>query len=262
MHGTADPDYWGSNPHLPLPNWVRKNLNKETLCTQIHPNTRHKALLSKSKKVNDWYENLKAKSDLTADYYLRNLGLWLEWLHEDPESILNLAAENYAKFKEKVSDQIRKMEKEGKAGSYISTSLKSVSSYLKFNNIIIRLGINIKNENRNLTVENERIPERGELAAILRNASPRTKVAISLMAFASLRPETLGNYTGTDGLRISDIVDISVKGKNVDFENVPCQIVVRPELSKAQVFHIPGRGGDNVSEGVSGAEDKVRGESE
>lgn len=40
----------------------------------MHPNTHHKALLSKSKKVNDWYENLKAKSDLTADYYLRNLG--------------------------------------------------------------------------------------------------------------------------------------------------------------------------------------------
>ncbi len=30
MHGTADPDYWGSNPHLPLPNWVRKYLNKDT----------------------------------------------------------------------------------------------------------------------------------------------------------------------------------------------------------------------------------------
>ena len=234
MHGTADPDYWGSNPHLPLPNWVRKYLNKETLCTQMHPHTRHRTLLSKSKKVNDWYENLKAKSDLTADYYLRNLGLWLEWLHEDPESILKLAEGSYAKFKEKVSDQIRLMEKEGKAGSYISTSLKSVSSYLKFNNIIIRLGINIKNENRNLTVENERIPEKSEIAAILRNANPRTKVAISLMAYAGLRPETLGNYTGTDGLRLSDIVDLSVKGKTVDFEIVPCQIVVRPELSKAR----------------------------
>ncbi len=103
--------------------------------------------------MNDWYQNLRVKSDLTADYYLRNLGLWLEWTHEDPESILTLAKDNCDLFKEKISDQIRSMEKQGKAGSYISTSLKSVSSYLKFNNTIIRLGLNIRNENRNLTVE-------------------------------------------------------------------------------------------------------------
>ena len=56
--------------------------------------------------MNDWYQNLKVKSDLTADYYLRNLGLWLEWTHEDPESILTLAKDNYDLFKEKISDQI------------------------------------------------------------------------------------------------------------------------------------------------------------
>ena len=190
--------------------------------------------------MNDWYQNLRVKSDLTADYYLRNLGLWLEWMHEDPESILTLAKDNYDLFKEKISDQIRSMEKQGKAGSYISTSLKSVSSYLKFNNTIIRLGLNIKNENRNPTVEDERIPEKKELAAILRDANPRTKVAIALMEFSGLRPESLGNYAGTEGLRISDAVDLSVRGKSIDFENIPCQIIVRPELSKAQIFHIPG----------------------
>ena len=166
----------------------------------MHPNTRHKILLSKSKKVNDWYQNLRVKSDLTADYYLRNLGLWLEWMHEDTESILTLAKDNYDLFKEKISDQIRSMEKQGKAGSYISTSLKSVSSYLKFNNTIIRLSLNIKNENRNLTVEDEKIPRKKELVAILRDANPRTKVAIALMEFSGLRSESLGNYAGTDGL--------------------------------------------------------------
>ncbi|MGC8562707.1 MAG: hypothetical protein ACP5NO_05880 [Thermoplasmata archaeon] len=97
--------------------------------------------------MNDWFENLKAKSDITADYYLRNLGLWLEWLHDDPESILTLVADDYAKFKEKVSDQVRKMEKGWKTGSYISTSIKFVLSCLEFNNII-RLELNIMNENR------------------------------------------------------------------------------------------------------------------
>ena len=56
--------------------------------------------------MNDWYENLKVKFNLTVDYYLRNMGLWLEWIHEDLESILTLAKDNYDLFKEKISYQI------------------------------------------------------------------------------------------------------------------------------------------------------------
>ena len=126
------------------------------------------------------------------------------------------------------------MEKEGKAGSYISTSLKAILPYLKFNNVILRLGLNIKNENRNLTVEDERIPEKYELAKILRETSPRAKAAIALMAFSGMRPESLGNSNGNDGLKISDVVDLMVKGKTVEFKNIPCQIIVRAELSKAR----------------------------
>lgn len=198
----------------------------------MHPNTRHKILLSKSKKVSDWYENLAAKSDVTADTYLRNLGLWLERIGENQDSILLLAKDDYALFKEKISNQIRAMEKQGKAGAYISTSLQSVLSFLKFNNVIVRLGLNIKNENRNLTVEDERIPEKKELAKILRDATPRTKAAISLMAFSGMRPESLGNKDGNDGIMISDVVDLVVKGRTIEFKNIPCQIIVRAEISK------------------------------
>jgi len=53
------------------------------------------------------------------------------------------------------------------------------------------------------------------------------------MAHAGLRPETLGNYRGTDGLRLADLPDLAVKGKTVSFRKLPALLVVRAELSKS-----------------------------
>ena len=200
----------------------------------MNPRTRHKILPEKSERVKRWYSNLRARSELTADVYLRNLGLWLESLKLEPDSVIDLARDNFDSFKAMISDQVRELENRGKAGSYISMSLKPLISYLKYHNVIVKLQINIKNENRNITTENERVPTKEELASIIREATTRGKVAISLMAFSGLRLETLGNYQGNDGLRISDIPDLIVQGNKIEFNTIPAQIVVRPELSKAR----------------------------
>jgi hypothetical protein len=39
---------------------------------------------------------------------------------------------------------------------------------------------------------------------------------------------------GTDGLRIRDLPELQVKGKNVKFRTIPTLIIVRPELSKTR----------------------------
>ena len=197
----------------------------------MHPQTRHKKLLN-NKKVERWYENLKAKSQVTSDVYLRNFGLWLEYLDKDPDSIIEFAKNDFEEFKGSVSDMIRKLEKGGMAGSSISTSIKPMISYLKFNNVVVRLGINIRNENRNLNAEKEIIPERDQLSSILRRATVRERVSISLMAFSGLRPEVLGNIDGTDGLRLGDIPDLEISGKEIKIKKIPAQVIVRPELSK------------------------------
>ncbi len=75
----------------------------------MHPKTRHKKLLE-NERVSDWYGNLKANSDLTADIYLRNLGLWLEWTNEDPDSVIGLAKNDLELFRKKILKQIRSME--------------------------------------------------------------------------------------------------------------------------------------------------------
>ena len=191
-------------------------------------------LLLEDAGVKRWYENLKARSEITADTYLRNFGLWLEWLNLTEEKLTYYAKEDFKTLKNLISDQIRKKENEGKAGSYISTSLKPLLSFLKFNNITINLQINIKNENRNLTTENERIPTKKELATILRSTDTRGRLEIALMAFSGVRPETIGSYKGNNGLKISDIKDMKIINGKIEFIKIPMEITVRPELSKAR----------------------------
>ena len=202
--------------------------------TCMNPITRHRKLLE-NKKVERWYENLKARSQVTSDTYLRNFGLWLEYLNHDPESIIIFAKDQFEDFKGSVSDNIRELEKKGTMGASISTSLKALLSYLKYNNVSVTLGINIKNENRNLKAEKEVIPNSEDLSKILRIATLRERVSISLMSFSGLRPEVLGNIDGTDGLIIGDIPDLKIEKGEITFENVPVQINVRPDLSKIRV---------------------------
>lgn len=193
--------------------------------------TGHRKLLENA-KVRRWYENLQARSLITAAVYLNNLGLWLEYLGKDPDSLIELVNNDFEEFKGQVADQIRKLEREGKAGASISISIKPVLSFLKFYNVVVRLGINIKNETRHLNAEKEIIPEKYQLRSVLLAAQKRERVAISLMAFSGLRPEVLGNYNGTDGLRLSDLPELHWNG---DIEiKAPIKIEVRAELSKAR----------------------------
>ena len=198
----------------------------------MHPNTRHKKLLE-NERVRRWYENLKARSNLTSDIYLRNLGLWLEWTGFNSDNIIEMARDHLEVFKGKILDRVRNMEKEGKQGSYIAVSLRPLLSYLKFYDVVVRLNINIKNENRNMTVEQETIPSNEEMDSILQRANLRQRAIIGLIAFSGIRPGAIGNYTGDDGLRIGDIIDLKVNKDSVKFEKMPALIVIRAELSKS-----------------------------
>ncbi|MEM3561574.1 MAG: hypothetical protein QW149_09440 [Nitrososphaerota archaeon] len=60
-------------------------------------------------------------------------------------------------FRGTFMDFVRKLEKEGKAGSYIIMFKKVIRSWLKFNGINIILDINIANENVNPTIMDERV---------------------------------------------------------------------------------------------------------
>ncbi len=121
---------------------------------------------------------------------------------------------------------------------------KVILSWLKFNDIRLQLTVNISGENETPTIANERVPSREELARIMRKATSRGRVAIAIMAFSGLRPESLGDYEGTDGLRLGDIKDLHISDE-IRFEKVPATVMVKSKLSKArhQYFSFMGEEG-------------------
>ena len=192
---------------------------------------KYKEMLN-DKEISRWFENLRAKSYLTATVYLRGLGYYCELTGSTPYAILETAKSG--KLRNDFLDFVRKMEKEGKAGSYIARYKKVLRSWLGFNGNDFKLTANIAYEGRSPRVEGERIPEKSELAKILRNGSPRARLAISLLAFSGLRPETLGNAEGRDGLRISDFPEMRIDSGKVEFGKTPTMVSVRYTLSKAK----------------------------
>ncbi|MCL5438064.1 MAG: site-specific integrase, partial [Candidatus Thermoplasmatota archaeon] len=103
----------------------------------------------------------------------------------------------------------------------------------KFNDIRLQLTVNISGENETPTIVNERVPSKEELSRILRKATSRGRVAIAIMAFSGLRPESLGDYEGTDGLRLGDLKDLHISDE-IQFEKVPVTVMVKNKLSKAR----------------------------
>ena len=186
--------------------------------------------------VRRWFENLRAKSVLTATVALRNLGHYCELTVTTPKEILNRARSNEKDFRYEFTDFVRKLEKEGKAGSYIARFKKVILSWLKFNDIRLQLTVNISGENETPTIANEKVPSKEELARIMRKATSRGRVAIAIMAFSGLRPESLGDYEGTDGLRLGDLKDLHISDE-ILFEKVPATVMVKSKLSKARHQH-------------------------
>ena len=181
-------------------------------------------------QVNRWYLNLRARSPISADIRRRNLALYCGLNNVSPEEILKQAKEN--KLKNEFQDFANKMIQRGLKGAYVAKFKHVLRSWLLFNDIDYKIRINIPNENVNETTEDERVPTSDEVAKILRKATSRGRVSISLMAFSGLRPEVLGSYEGHDGLTLSDIEELDVD--SLTFDVMPTRINVRSNLSKAR----------------------------
>lgn len=182
--------------------------------------------------VKRWQDNLLANSAVTGEVYLRTLGLYCELEGTTPKEILSEGPSK--EFRDGFLDFVREMEKKGKAGSYIERFRKVIVSWFSHNAVQASLKVNIRGKSETPTLQNERIPTAKELAKILRMGSPRARVSISLMAFSGLRPGSLGNHLGTDGIRLGDFTECKITSKELVVERVPSIVSVRSGLSKAR----------------------------
>jgi site-specific recombinase XerC len=188
--------------------------------------------LLKDEDVRRWFDNLAAKSIITATVYLRVLGLYCDLNQTSPKEILRSAKTKA--FRDNFADFIRRLEREGKAGSYLARFRKVLHSWLAYNGLNVRLKVNIAGEYDTPTLASEKVPSKEDLEKIIRMATPRARVSIALMAFSGLRPESLGNYAGTDGLRVRDIAEAEIGSDGIKFSHLPAMLLVRKGLSKAR----------------------------
>ena len=181
--------------------------------------------------VKRWYENMARGSQKTADVAIRNLGLFCTVMNTSPKAMISLKEKEAHDL---LLDFIASEEKRGQAGSSIATRLKHIKSWFAHNGVRIDRPIKVADAMATPTLADERTPTQDELHKVFLAATVQSRVASVLMAHSGLRPEVLGNYLGDDGLRLKDLPDLAVKGKEVTWGRTPAMVIVRPELSKAR----------------------------
>ncbi len=193
---------------------------------------RHKKLLE-DPDVKRWCDNTARGSVATAEVRLRRLGVYCERTGTTPKDFAQAGAEDVRRVEDLLMDYVSFLEGKGYAPSYIEDILKALRSWLSFNYVKLVRRIRIKNADIPVTLEDEEIPTRERIREVLDSAPARERVSISMMAFAGVRPQVLGNHHGEDGLRVRDIPDLQIDGNNVSLARMPARITVRPALSKA-----------------------------
>jgi len=190
---------------------------------------KHRHLLQ-DKTLKRWQDNLARGSVITADVYLRRLGAFCEENHLTPHALASMSTR---KIEELLMDYVTANEKKF-AGSYLQTTVKVLKSWLNHNDVELRHKIKIRGANETPSLKEERVPTKEELHRILLSGSKQARVASILLAHGGLRPESVGDYRGQDGLTIRDLPEIKIDGPKISFESIPTMVVVRSSLSKAR----------------------------
>jgi len=184
--------------------------------------------------IKRWFRSMARGSIVTAEVSLRRLGRACELLGTDHGGLVEMASKNMKAFMDSIEDMVTELEEQRKSPGYIESIMKVLRSWLRYHDIKLTRKISITHSGRTPTIEDEQVPSQEELARIFRMSPLRARVAEALMALSDLRPETLGNHLGKDGLKLGDLPELRIEGRKVTFRRIPTMVVVRPDLSKAK----------------------------
>lgn len=171
---------------------------------------------------------------MTARENARVLYRFLKAYDMTAKGLVEMARRDRRRVEDILSDFITDLHEKGYSPGYMENYLKAVRSWLIYNDVRLVRRIKIGNRSRTPTIEDERVPTSEELMQILNYADERGRCSISLIAFAGLRPQVLGDVNGSDGLKVSDLPDLIINDGIVTFTASPSMVVVRPSLSKAR----------------------------
>jgi hypothetical protein len=196
----------------------------------LRANQNQHTWMLENKDIKRWYDNVARGSLITADVYLRRLGNFCQNQNLTQQKLLSMPEEElYNLF----LDTVTRMQSEGYAGSYIHSTIKALKSWLIHNRIQIKGRIKIEGAQDAPTLKDERVPTKPELKRIFLKGDEKARTICSLIAHGGLRPETIGDYKGRDGLKVRDLPELTVKNNTVTFSKAPSTLIVRSNLSKA-----------------------------
>ncbi|HVB12366.1 MAG TPA: hypothetical protein VNE86_04475, partial [Nitrososphaerales archaeon] len=186
--------------------------------------------LLQDKDVKRWFDNVSRGSIITSTVYLRRLGAFCEKKRFSPKDIIAMPQKEINNL---LLDTVSELAGQKKAGSYISSNIKALKSWLAFNDIEVKTKIKIEGAEDTPTLRNERTPTQDQLRKILLAADTQQRVACSLLCFSGFRPETEGDFEGKDGIILLDFPEMEIKRGIVSFTRIPTLVKVRWNLSKA-----------------------------
>ena len=145
---------------------------------------------------------LTEMSPTTVKVYIRRIKKFENVTGITKENMLNMDADDIYDLKKWF---ISEMQKKGHAPSYTHSVLKAVKSWLKYNRISVDK-VKVKNSGSTPTLRDEKVPDPEIVDKIIETGwDDRTRIMTALMAYAGLRPESIGNHNGSDGLIVDDV---------------------------------------------------------
>jgi hypothetical protein len=201
-----------------------------------HPNSRYHHLRD-DPDIRRWYEGQRRSSPISADVRLRRLGQLCRVMGITPQELAKAdpvtAADIIDDFLTKMTS-VRKEDGAQYTGSYLQTFVTSAKSWLAHFGVQPRRRIRVKDSDLAPTLRDEKAPERDELTELLQLGTLKQRAIKQLLAKSGVRPGVVGNYTGTDGLRIGDLPELALTSSGASFQSRPATVVVRAELSKTR----------------------------
>jgi hypothetical protein len=213
----------GSNPVGPASTRVRNlPLNGEKhlfvmVGGQLRRTSKYAHLLEEDPAFRAWLANVVRASHNTGGHYFLKVGFICDEVYHIPPS--GIAVMNTVELMTFVSNVISELEERGAVGTTINSYVKAVKSWARFDGKRLDEKVNVP-ESENMYA-GEVVPRPDEVQTLLDHAPLRVKVAVSLMAFAGLRPGTIGDSRGLDGLKVKDLPEMEVRDGRIAHSKVP-----------------------------------------
>jgi len=196
--------------------------------------SKYEHLLDEDPSFRAWRSNVLRASYNTGSAYFLRLGRLCDELYHFPPG--RIATMNLPELMTFVSTFVSDLEERGVSGVTINSYVKAVKSWARFNGKKLDQRVNVPESEARYA--DEVVPRPEEVQSLLDHSTLRAKVAASLVAFSGLRPATLGDAQGIDGLQVGDLPEMAIEGGKVAFAKVPTMVVVRKQVSKTRVPYL------------------------